>query len=237
MIAMLTCKHPRLSTAAVAVLALPFVMAPGRCGFLLDYTETFLVTEEADRVELGVDDGSVIATMYRREGILLKRHTYGFEPSVGLQRDDVVEGVLELESRCKYEGNCRFDHMFELPLGVDFSVIMADSQISLGYFTGDIEVTFESGWFKGVRLESPNFTLSLTTGDVTADFAAAPESVSIEVGEGDVKLELPVGEYKCDLASAAGKVANTGITCNDAATAVLDVQVKTGDITVTGVAP
>jgi hypothetical protein len=230
-------KHPRLSTAAVALLSLPVAMAPGRCGFLLDYTETFLITEEVGRVELGVDDGSVIATMYKRECSLIKRHTFGFEPSVGLQRDDVIDGVLELESRCKYDGNCRFDHMFELPEGVDFSVIMADSQISLGYFTGDIEVSFESGWFKGVRLESPNFTLSLTTGDVTADFAAAPESVAIEVGDGDVKLEVPAGEYRCDLASAAGKVASTGITCNAAAAAVLDVQVQTGAITVTGVEP
>lgn len=222
---------------AVAVAALPVMMGPGRCGFLLDYTETILITEDADRVELGVDDGSVIGTMYKREGILIKRHTFGFEPSVGLQRAEVQGGVLELESRCKYEGNCRFDHMFELPEGVDFSVTMLDSQISLGYFTGDIEVSFESGWFKGVRLESPNFTLSLITGDVTADFAAPPESVAITVGEGDVKLELPVGEYRCDLAVREGKVRTTGITCDDAAAAVLDVQVETGDLTVTGVEP
>lgn len=230
-----TSKLSRLSIAAVAVLTLPVAMGPGRCGFLLDYTETILITEDTHRVELGVDDGSVIATMFEREGILIKRHTFGFEPSVGLQRVDDVDGVLELESRCKYDGNCRFDHMFELPLGVDFAVTMADSQISLGYFTGDIEVDVQSGWFKGVRLESPNFTLSLSTGDVTADFAAAPESVAIEVGEGNVTLEVPAGSYQCDLASRTGKVASPGITCNDAAAAVLAVQVKTGDITVTGV--
>lgn len=227
----------RLSTAAIAVLCLPITMGPGRCGFVLDFTETILITEDAHRVELGVDDGSVIATMYDREAVLIKRHTFGFEPSVGIESAEVIDGVLEMEARCKYEGNCRFDHMFELPYGIDFAVTMADSQISLGYFDSDIEVDFESGWFKGVRLESPHFTLALTTGDVTVDFAAAPESVAITVGEGDVKLELPVGAYKCSLSSAAGEVTNTGITCDDAATATLAVKVETGAITVVGVEP
>lgn len=226
-----------LSTVAVAVLALPVAMGPGRCGFALDFTETFLITDKLERVSLGVDDGSIVATMYDREATLLKRHTFGFEPSVVGSTKEVVDGVLKLEARCKYEGNCRFDHMFELPLGIAFEVVMADSQISLGYLDSDIDVTFESGWFKGVRLASPNFTLSLTTGDVTVDFAAAPESVAIEVGQGNVVIAVPEGEYRCVLDSASGTVTSPGITCNDAAPAVLDVQVQTGDITVTGVAP
>lgn len=229
-------KTPRhnLAALAVAVLALPVVMGPGRCGFALDYTETLLITDEIDRLVLGVDDGSVVATMYDREATLLKRHTFAFEPSLDTVSNDVEDGALKLEARCKYEGNCRFDHMFELPLGVAITITMLDSQISLGYIDSDIDVKFESGWFKGVRLASPNFDLTLTTGDVTVDFAAPPASVTIAVEEGDVALELPAGEYRCALA-AGGAVASDGITCSDAAAAVLDVKVTTGDITVTGI--
>lgn len=223
-----------LGAVAVALLALPVTMGPGRCGFVLDFTETMLITEQIDRVVLGVDDGSIVATAYDREATLLKRHTFGFEPSLGVASSEVVDGVLQLEARCKYAGNCRFDHMFELPLGVGFEVTMADSQISLGYIDADIDVTFETGWFKGVRLESPNFTLALTTGDVTVDFAAQPETVTISVQEGNVALELPAGEYRCVIA-ASGAVTNDGITCSDAATAVLDVEATAGDITVKGI--
>ncbi len=222
-----------LASLAVAVLALPVVMGPGKCGFVLDFTETVLITDKIDRVTLGVDDGSIVATMYDREATLLKRHTFGFEPSLGLVSNAVEDGVLKLEARCKYEGNCRFDHMFELPLGVAFEVDMLDSQISLGYIDSDIDINFTSGWFKGVRLAAPNFTLSLGTGDITVDFAAAPEAVTIALAEGDVALEVPAGPYRC-VFSASGAVDNTGVTCDDAAPAVLDIQVQAGNITVTG---
>jgi hypothetical protein len=223
-----------LASLAVALLALPVVMGPGRCGFVLDYTETMLITDEIDRVVLGVDDGSVVATMYDREATLLKRHTFTFEPSLETVSDEVEDGVLTLEARCKYEGNCRFDHMLELPLGIAIDITMLDSQISLGYIDSDIDVKFESGWFKGVRLASPNFDLSLTTGDVTVDFAAPPASVTIAVEEGDVAVELPAGAYRCAL-EAGGAVENDGITCDDAAPALLDIKVRAGDITVTGI--
>ncbi len=233
---MTTTLRPRrhLGTLAVALLVLPVTMGPGRCGFVLDFTETMLITDEIDRVVLGVDDGSIVATMYDREATLLKRHTFGFEPSMGTVSNAVEDGVLQLEARCKYEGNCRFDHMFELPLGIAFEVVMLDSQISLGYLDSDVDVTFTSGWFKGVRLSSPNFTLALDTGDVNVDFAAPPQTVTISVQEGDVVLELPAGEYRCALTAGGGAVSNDGITCNDSATTALDVQVQAGNITVTG---
>jgi hypothetical protein len=104
---------------------------------------------------LGADDGSIVATMYDREATLLKRHTFGFEPSLGTVSNAVEDGALKLEARCKYEGNCRFDHMLELPLGIAFEVDMLDSQISLGYLDSDITVAFTSGWFKGVRPRVP----------------------------------------------------------------------------------
>lgn len=230
----MTTRRHRLAPALVALLALPVVMGPGRCGFALDYTETFLITDPVERVVLGVDDGSVVATMYEREATLLKRHTFGFEPSVLSPTLEVADGVLTLEARCKYEGNCRYDHMFELPLGVAMEISMADAQISLGYIDSDIEVTFETGWFKGVRLASPNFTLSLEAGDVTLDFAAAPETVTVDVGEGSVAVEVPAGAYRCALA-ASGATKTDGITCDDAAAAALDIKVQTGDIAVTGV--
>ncbi len=225
----------RLTPAVVALLALPVVMGPGRCGFIIDYTETFLFADEIERVVLGADDGSIVATMYEREGTLLKRHTFGFEPSVGSVTEVVEDGALTLEARCKYEDNCRYDHMFELPLGIALEITMADAQISLGYLDSDVEVTFETGWFEGVRLAAPNFTLTLAAGDVTVDFAAPPETVTISVQTGSVVLAVPTGAYRCVLAATVGKASTTGITCDDAAAAVLDVQIQTGDIVVRGV--
>ena len=228
-------RSPRLGAGLVAVLALPVVMGPGKCGFILDFTETFMITDPFGSVVLGADDGSVVATEYERNGAMLKRHTFAFEPSLANSEWSVEDGVLTAEARCKYDGNCRFDHMFELPLGVGFEITMKDSQISLGYIGGDIEVTFLTGWFRGVRLLSPNTTITLDKGDVTLDYQIPPETVTVDLGEGNVIIEVPVGAYRCALIADAGAATTNGVTCDDAAAAVLDVHVKTGDIAVTGV--
>jgi len=221
--------------AALALLALPFVMAPGKCGFALDFTETILIPDHVEQIVIDADDGSVVATSYARQATLLKRHTFGFEPSVGEVDFTIEDGVLHFVARCKYEGNCRFDHMLELPLGISFEITMKDSQISLGYIGGDIDVTFETGWFRGVRLESPNTRIELGEGDVTLDHATAPETVTVELGEGTVELLVPPGAYQCKFTADNGKVdTSDDITCDDAAEAVLDITVKTGDITVKG---
>ncbi len=227
----------RLAPALLVVAASPAIMGPGRCGFLIDYTETLLVNEPFTRLVLAADDGSVIGTVYEREAGLIKRHVSGFEPSMGRVDHEVESGVLTIEARCKYEGNCTFDHMLEIPRGVDFEVTMKDSRVSLGYVDGDIDVDILTGWFRGVRLESPNLTISVGEGAVTHDPAVAPESLTITVGAGDVAIELPPGAYRCELNAADGEVKTAGVTCDDAAIAVLAVDVEAGDITVEGVAP
>lgn len=228
---------PRLRSAGLVVLALPALMAPGRCGFVIDYTETVLFPEEIQRVVIDADDGSVIATSYEREAALLKRHTFGFEPSLGLVQQTVDDdGTLLLAAHCKYEGNCSFDHMLEVSLGVGFDITMKHSEIRLGYIQGDIAADFDSGLFEGVRLESPNVDITLPLGDITLDHAVAPASVTIEVDDGSVALTLPPGgSYQCNLdAGGAVAVDASSITCDAAAEAVLDITVKSGDITVKG---
>lgn len=217
------------------LLALPVLMAPGRCGFAIDHTETILIPDSVQRIVLEVDDGSVIATSYPREAVMVKRHTFGYEPSVETVAHRLEDdGVLRFEARCKYEGNCTFDHLFETPVGISFEIAMKSSQISLGYIDGDIDVDFETGWFKGIRLESPSTIIKLDAGDISLDHAVAPESVVVELGDGSVELAVPPGSYQCNF-DAGGEVDTAAeVVCDDAATAVLDITVATGDITVRG---
>lgn len=227
----MTSRH---RTTAALLLALPCLMAPGRCGFALDFSETFLVTDAFDRVVLGADDGSFIATVYDRSAALLKRHTFGFEPSLGDLTWSVEDSALELEARCKYEGNCRFDHMLELPLGVAFDITMKDARVSIGYADGDIVLDLESGWFRGVRLRSANVAVELGEGDVTIDLAEPPETLAVDVEEGTVSVTVPPGTYRCVLSTGDGDVKTSGVTCDEAAASVLDVSVAVGDIDVSG---
>ncbi len=219
----------------VSLLALPAVMG-AYCGLAVDFTETFLVTDRVDLIAIDVDDGNVDAVAYDRPGILLKRHTFGYERLLSTPEYSVDDGVVSFEAHCKKEGVCSFDHMFELPLGVGFDIVMKHARIDIGYVDADIAATFDKGFFHGVRLAAPHVELTARSADVELDHATVPESVTIELDEGTVTIEVPIGEYRCEL-DAGGDVVTEGVTCDDAAAAVLEVTVGKGDITVTGTMP
>src|SRR5689334_19026737 len=112
-------KHLRLALVA----ALPALMG-NHCGLAVDFTETFLITDPVDRISIDVDDGNVDAVAYPREAILLKRHTFGYERTLGTPSFEVADGVVAFEAHCKRQGTCTFDHMLELPLGIGFDITM-----------------------------------------------------------------------------------------------------------------
>jgi hypothetical protein len=229
--------HRRYLPAFVAAAGLPILMGAGTCGLLLDFTETFLVTDPVHTIVIVTDDGNIDATAYERDAILLKRHTFGFEASLGKPSFSIEDGVASYEVHCKYDNNCTFDHMFELPFGIAFDITMDHANIDIGYTDGDIEAQFDDGRFKGVRLASPRVVITSGSADVDLDFAAVPESVAIDLGEGEAILEVPAGEYRCTLDAERGEVTTMGITCVDTATAALEVQVGRGDIVVMGITP
>jgi hypothetical protein len=230
--------HRRLAPGA---LVLASIMLRGcHCGLELDYTETFLVTDPVERIVIIVDDGTIDAVSYDRDTILLKRHTFAFENTLETPSYSVEDGVLDSESHCKHNDDiCSFDHLLELPFGVGFDITMDNAGIDMGYIDGSITATFNSGHFRGNRLAAPQLEISAPSAEIDAEFAAVPESVMIDLDRGDVSLQLPAGEYQCRLDSTNGEVTveGDGIVCNDAATAVLDVHLRVGDILVTEAAP
>lgn len=227
-------RHFRRRNVVLLLAALP-VLGGSYCGLAVDFTETFLITDPVDRIEIIVDDGNVDAVAYPREALLLKRHTFGYERIIIPAEYSVEDGVIRFEGHCKKQGVCSFDHLFELPLGISFDITMLDGRIDLGYIDGDIAIDIETGWFNGVRLASPDVSFTADEAAVELDFAVAPTSLAIALGSGDVTLALPTGSYRCDF-DVPGDAAFDGmpITCDDAATAVLTVQISSGTLAITG---
>jgi hypothetical protein len=228
----------RLRRITGLVAALPLVMG-AFCGLAVDFTETFLITDPVDLIVIDVDDGNIDAVAYDRPAILLKRHTFGYERKLGEPTFTVEDGVASFEAHCKdgKESICTFDHMFELPFGVGFDITMLDARIDLGYVDANITASFVHGFFHGVQLQAPSLEIEARSAEVDLDYAAVPETIAIDLDKGSVAISLPTGEYQCLLDADAGEVSTDGITCDDAATAVLDVHLGHGDITVTGVMP
>ncbi|MDC0669399.1 hypothetical protein [Nannocystis radixulma] len=203
-----------------------------------DFTETSVVADPIELVNIIVDSGTIVAVTYDRATMMLKRHTFGFPSDLPLPPDATIEdGVYRFEAHCMGSDFCTWDHMLELPLGVGFDILMNESRINLGKTDGDIVADYDVGDFKGTRLESANVTITSGRSDALLEFAAPPENVTIDIREGDVTLTVPVGSYRCVFRSDTGEVETADITCDDAATAVLDVRVGRGDISVSGTTP
>lgn len=227
----------RFLPGVIVAVCLPAFIGAGTCGLVLDFTETFLVTDPVDRIVIVTDDGNIDATAYERDAILLKRHTFGFEASLGKPHFDVSDRVASYEVHCKFAHKCTFDHMFELPFGIAFDITMDQAHIDIGYTDGDITADFDEGDFRGVRLASLHVDITADSADVDIDWTVVPESVAIDVGKGEVILEVPAGEYRCTLDADSGEVTLQGVSCLDTATAVLDVHLGEGDIVVMGITP
>lgn len=228
-----------MSRAAGVLVIAGLGVAPIACAVPVDSTQdstsTRLVHEPIHLFEIVVDRGSIDAVSYDRKVITLKRHVFGFTSQLGPSEETIKDGVLRFEAHCIGTDHCTWDHMLELPPGVGFNVrYTSEAVLDFGRIDRDITAEFESGRFGGSRLASPHLTITADSADVVLDFAAVPEAVTIDLGDGDVELAVPAGSYRCTIASDAGKLTIADeVVCDDAATAVLDVQLGSGDIKVT----
>lgn len=201
-----------------------------------DFTETFLVTDPVDRIEIVVDRGSLRAVAYDLEVIKLKRHTFGLASSLSPAEYSVEDGLMRFEAHCTERVNeCTWDHMLELPYGVDFDLTMEEALIVLGDIDGDITATFDFGRVFGERMTTKNFAVTADSATIDFEFITPPESVTIDVQDGSVALTVPAGSYQCSFESGSD-VAMSGITCDPAAASILDVSIPNGDLTITGAA-
>ncbi len=227
----------RIVHFAAVLATLPFVGA-AYCGPSVDYTETYLITDPIDRIEIDVDEGTLDAVAYPRVALLLKRHTFGFERVLNPADYSVQDGVIHFSASCSKPDVCSFDHMIEAPLGIKYDVLMEEGLIDVGYIDGDITVELDSGWMRGIRLASPRYSFTATEADLELDFAAAPESLEIDLDRGDVELSLPTGSYRCDIdVPGDATFAGAPVVCDDAATAVIGVRIGDGSLEISGSMP
>lgn len=213
--------------------ALPALLGTSKCGIWFEFTEGFKFVAPFDHVRVDIDRGSALFVAYARPDATLKRHTSGYEPNFGPVRAEVEGGELVLAAACTADSRCWYDHMLEFPLGVSVEFTMKLGYVELGYLDRDLVVDIDEGALVARQLAAPAVDLSLGTGDILVEFAAAPQSAVIAAEAGDVDLTVPSGAYRCDF-STPDPPALAGVTCDPAAASVLQVTIGAGALTVTG---
>lgn len=224
-----------MKPVSVALLGLSVLGAACLPDITQDFTETFLFTDPVERFEIVVDRGSLVATVYDLEVVKLKRHTFGFPSHLGTPDDTLEDGVYRFEAHCGGRvDECTWDHMLELPPGREFDVTMTEGYFVLGDLDGDFTAKFVTGEFHATEMRSANLDITADSAVVDVEFVEVPASVTVAVGDGEVTLKVPADSYRCEF---AGDLEVSGISCDDAAEAVLDLDAGAGTLVVTGVAP
>ncbi|MEV7542451.1 DUF4097 family beta strand repeat-containing protein [Streptomyces sp. NPDC089915] len=205
------------------------------------------VSEAVTAVELtDVRSGDVEVVPGSGPGVAVRRVVHYRGDTVPTPGQRVSGGVLTFSDGC--EDDCWIDYRLEVPAAarvrVESSsgditvkgVARADLTASSGDvraegITGPVKARTSSGRITATGLEGAEAEFRASSGDVGAEFAKAPSSVSVTTSSGDVGLKAPQGPYKLSTDTSSG---TRRISLNDSpdARSAITVRTSSGDITV-----
>lgn len=231
---------PRLRLRALV----PSLLLGGAaCGVVLtDISQRDLVVEPAERMTVLSEGGGVEVYAFDRNGINLYYYMQGSFKDIGdvgyrFSEDDTT---LEVQSTCDRDEFCKISWYIEIPTNTGTAVEVETHRggAKLTGIIGDVVADVSGGGFDGVALRSDVVDVVVEAGDAILELLEPPASVLLDVGEGNVELTLPPGSYRCELTTSDGEIDTTDVTCDPLATALVQVTVVTGDITLLqGAAP
>jgi hypothetical protein len=222
---------PRARSLVPLILALPFLGGAGVCGVVLvDIAQRELVLDPVTEIAFDVESGSIEVYAFDRNGVVLLDHMVGSLHDIGDSFHEVVEERLEVISECDHSEFCTVDWYAEVPATTAVDVRTRTGDVKLTGVSQPIVAEIAEGALEGANLRTATLRATVDRGEVDLELLAAFEAVVIEVGEGDVTLTLPPGEYRCELAAPDGEIGAEGITCDPMAAALIEVTALSGDV-------
>lgn len=216
--------------------ALPLLAGAGTCGIIYDTTQRQLVLDPVAVVDVDSDAGALEVYAFDRNGTVVSYYLYGYDASLEEVGYAVDGDSLDVFMRKDGPAEVIADFYLEVPLATDLALRVADGPVKLTGVGGRVSGSVDAGDVEGIGLTAPDLDLEVASGAVTLEFTASPASVRVDADAGDIRLTVPAGPYRCDLAAAEQPVLKD-ITCDDAAAGELALAAPAGAIHIEGTAP
>lgn len=236
------------------VFALPLIAACAPDYSVLEDVEQLQFTEPLSRVEVDVENGSVLLLGRVDDLIDTRVQVTSRWSRLAPTWDATVEdGVLRVVSRCRDQRACATDVHVRVPPAVDAHVESKAGDLEIGGLAGDLDAATRAGaidlaGFRGGRVDLYAEAGTITTSDVVAPVVIArTEAGAIDLGldgglqrvvaetdGGAVRLDVPAGGYRLDLYAEAGAIALEDVFHEPGADGVLRVQTDAGSIEILG---
>lgn len=222
--------RPRTRHALALIAALP-LLGGSICGEVLaDISQRELILEPVEQVTFDVDSGNVEIYAFDRNGTNLFYYLIGSYYDIGPVDWRLLEETLVVRSLCDSYDHCVVNWYAEVPFGVAVDVQADLGGLKVTGVDAPVTATLAGGGFEGVHFRAPTLDLDVEAADVVVDWEVVPEIARISVGEGNVQLTLPPGDYLCRLDASDGAVETTGVDCSPTGTHEIDIDVESGDI-------
>ncbi|MGK4581341.1 DUF4097 family beta strand repeat-containing protein [Kitasatospora sp. HPMI-4] len=141
-------------------------------------------------------------------------------------------GTLTLDYKCP-DGDCSVGYEVNVPAGTVVRVSDGTGDVHLSGLTAEVKAETGTGNVEAKRMSATSVDLSSSTGDVSADFVAQPETVKATTSTGSVTVKVPSGDpYTVTAGADTGNVRQT-VSQQPGARRTITAHSNTGDVTVT----
>ncbi|MFI6812798.1 DUF4097 family beta strand repeat-containing protein [Nonomuraea sp. NPDC050328] len=212
-------------------------------------TNKYEVTEKVARLALVSDSGEVVISETSGSSVkVVETLRWSSERPT---TDHKVDGdALSMSYNCPaVMDNCSVDYKVEIPKGLKVEVQADSGDVKLLDLSGPVDAKLDSGDLTATGLSGP-FQARVDSGDLTAtgltgkelngevdsgdislEYAGAPDKVTLVAGSGNAKLTLPAGPYSVEAAADSGDV-NVSVVDDPKAPRKIIARADSGDVTV-----
>ncbi len=224
----------RASIAVVAVLAV---------GLAADWlisartrTLHYAAPAPVNRIELDLAGGNAVIVGGRGDGVSVERtDRYAFgHPAV--ERRSLSGGVLKVSSRCPriIVGSCSASYRLTVPDDIAVAVRTGAGRVRLDGFRGNASIQTGSGDVAVAAYCGESLQASTGSGDIDVVSACAPVVLGLRTTSGRATALVPRGRYRITERSSSGRRRIRGVTPSAASPFTIDVESRSGDVTVAG---
>jgi len=190
-----------------------------------------VITGPAATVELQAAPGQVTIVGSDTGVVTLtgKMNWAGHAPA-GTARLNRIAGVLRLSYRCAAASPCTGNYRLAVPWRTAVMLREPSGHVVISGLAGPLRITARHVDISATGLRSPSLRAAITSGHLSATFAAAPRHIAIALISAQATLRLPpAAGYAIRTQVTAGYV-HTAIPQNDSAADAIAVRIDSGEL-------
>ena len=190
-----------------------------------------VITGPAATVELQAAPGQVTIVGSDTGVVTLtgKMNWAGHAP-VAVARLDRVAGVLRLSYRCATASPCTGNYRLAVPWRTAVMLRAPSGHVVISGLAGPLRITARHVDVSATGLRSPSLRAAITSGHLSATFAAAPRHIAVTLISAQATLRLPPSAGYAIRARVTAGYVHTGIPQNDSAARTITVRIHSGEL-------